>query len=380
MSTLSRNGREMDALLMFGSMSVRPNGLTLVAALSACSKIGCANVGKSIHGYSLKSVGIGNNIILENAALEMYVGCRDLRSACQMFDVMPERDVVSWTSLLSGYVRNGRYEEAIEVFVSMVRDGEVVPNEATLVCLLGACVLTGGLGLGKGVHSYIFRRYAGVDTVAGNALIDMYAKCGEIHMALKVFDALECRDLVSWGTIIGGMAMNGWVRLVFQLFALMLCHGLRPNGVVFLAVLSACCHAGLVEEGMMFFKSMNKVYGIEPRKEHYSCLIDTFGRTGRLEDAEKLICRMPVEPDGHVWGAFLNACKIYGGCSEGALDRLAKRILGGGLVVGGGTYALLSNLLAKDGKWEESNRVREHMRLKKIRKNAGYSCIEACRS
>ena len=126
-------------------------------------------------------------------------------------------------------------------------------------------------------------------------------------------------------------------------------------------MLSACCHAGLVEKGVVFFKSLREVYGIEPQKEHYGCMIDTFGRAGRLEDAEQLIHRMPIEPDGHVCGAFMNACKIYGG-NEALLERTGRHFLGGEVVVGGGTYALLSNMLAKDGKWKESNSVREHMR------------------
>jgi len=379
-SAFARNGRERDALFAFGSMNVRPNVLTLVSALSACSGLKVAILGKSIHGYSLRNIGgTGANIIFDNAILEMYMCCGELGQARRMFEVMPDRDVVSWTTVISGYAWSERFSEAIEVFSLMLRDREVTPNEATLVSMLRACSLMGALRLGKWVHAYLFRNCIGVDTIVGNALIDMYAKCGEMGMALEVFNKLKCKDLVSWCTIIGGMAVHGRVHPAFQLFSLMLCHGFRPDGVAFISVLSACCHAGMVEKCVMFFKSMREVYGIEPQKEHHGCLIDTFGRAGRLEDAEQLICRMPIGPDGHVWGAFMNACKIYGG-NEALLERITRHFLGGEVVAGGGTYALLSNMYAKDGKWKESNSVREHMRLRKIRKNVGYSWIEVCRS
>ncbi|CAD5179341.1 unnamed protein product [Musa acuminata subsp. malaccensis] len=375
-SALARCGREDEALAAFRSMDVPPNALTLVSLLPACARLGALLPGKAVHGFGLKSCGgHGCNVILDNAILDLYMSCRDLVSARNLFGEMPSKDVVSWTTLISGYAANGIPEEAISAFHVMLRHGQVEPNEATMACVLRACASLGALSTGKWIHSYLLKSHIGVCGLPGNALINMYAKCGVIVMAWRAFSGLACRDLVSWCTMMGGLAMTSRSDLALQLFASMICHGLRPDGVAFLALLSACCHAGLLDQGLMIFKAMSKVYGVVPKKEHYTCMMDAFSRAGRLKEAEGILCSMPVEPDKHVWGVLLSACKTHG-LQQAEWEHLGGKALGGYLDFGGGTYALVSNILADAGRWEVSNHVRDLMRVRKVEKTVGCSRIE----
>ncbi|KAL0925936.1 hypothetical protein M5K25_004313 [Dendrobium thyrsiflorum] len=375
-SAFAKNGFPAEALLAFASMDVDPNEMTLVSALSACSRLKDGNLGKILHGICVRRFGgHGRNVILDNALLDVCLNCGAFTDAVQLFNLMPHRDVVSGTTMICGYVHHGKYEEAIAMFVELVSDGEIVPNELTVACVLGACASAGILRLGKCVHSYSLRNGIDVDGIVGNALIHMYSKCGAIGVALWIFGGLLYRDLVSWCTIIRGMATNGKPKHALQLFAFMLCCGVRPDNIAFLAVMTACCHAGLIEEGLMFFRAMHEVYGILPEKEHYTCIIDTYGRASCLKEAEDFFVGMPLMPDKCVWGALLSACKIHG-AGEVVYDRIQKRVLHAGMTLGGGTYALLSNMLATAEKWDESNNARKELGAKRISKLAGYSWTE----
>ncbi|KAL6340719.1 hypothetical protein AAG906_014409 [Vitis piasezkii] len=234
-------------------------------------------------------------------------------STLYLFMKMFRRDVISWTTMVGGLAQGGLCEEAVEVFQAMVKGGEAVPNEVTLVNVLTACSSLSALNLGRWVHSYISSRYdLVVDGNVGNALINMYAKCSDMYMAVRVFNELTHKDMISWSTIIGGMAMNGHGMHALQFFSLMLVHGVSPDDVTFIGLLSACSHTGLVEQGLIFFKAMNDVYGIAPQMQHYACMVDMYGRAGLLEEAEAFIRGMPMEAEGPIWGALLNACKIHG--------------------------------------------------------------------
>lgn len=357
-------------------MDVEPNETTLVSAISSCSRLQDGSLGKLLHGFCLRRFGgHGDNVILDNALLDVYLDCGAFADAVQLFDQMPQRDVVSGTTMICGCARHGRYAEAVAMFIELVRGGEIVPNELTVACVLGACASAGILKFGKWVHSYSLRSGIDVDGIVGNSLIHMYSKCGAIGAALLIFDKLLCKDLVSWCTIIRGLGTNGKPNNAIQLFALMLCYGVQPDNVAFLAVMTACCHSGLIEEGLMFFRAMYSVYGILPEKEHYTCIIDTFGRASCLKEAEDFFIGMPMEPDKCVWGALLSACKIHG-ADEVVYERIQKKVLYAEMTLGGGTYALLSNLLAKAEKWDESNNVRKQLNAKKISKLAGYSWTE----
>ncbi|OAY66441.1 putative pentatricopeptide repeat-containing protein [Ananas comosus] len=375
-SALARNGCDVEAVNAFAGMGVRPNAMTLVSLLPACSALKALDIGKSVHGFCFRSFrGHGSNVILDNAILDMYYKCGDIVSAQTLFGEMPRRDVVSWTTMVSGFARNGSYKEAIFAFCEVLLDGEVEPNEATIVSVLGAIASLGSLSLGKLVHCYLLRSQLGVDGILGNALINMYTKCGDVGLAFKVFRELSYKDLVSWCTVIGGMAINGRVKHALQLFSLMLQYGAQPDGIVFLALLSSFCHAGLVDHTLEIFDAMSKVYGITPQKEHYTCVIDAYGRAGKFKLAEDIVREMPSERDRHVLGALLSAYKVHGG-DEAKCEHLKELLLGGEVGAGGVTYALLSNLLADAGRWEGANAVRDQMAARMVIKTAACSWIQ----
>ncbi|TKY71693.1 Pentatricopeptide repeat-containing protein [Spatholobus suberectus] len=376
-SGLAKSGFQAQALHAFCSMNagpdnVKPNAATLVAALNACSSLGALGLGKCIHAYGVR-VTVDGNVIFRNAVLDVYAKCGSLKNAENLFDKMFTRDVISWTTLLTGYARGGYCEEAFAVFKRMVLSGEAEPNEATVVTVLTACASTGTLSLGQWVHSYIDSRHdLVVDGNIGNALLNMYVKCGDMKMGFRVFDMIVHKDVISWGTVICGLAMNGYGKQAVELFSRMLVHGVEPDDVTFIGVLCACSHAGLVNEGVMFFKAMRDCYGIVPQMRHYGCMVDMYGRAGLFEEAEAFLGSMPVEAEGPIWGALLQACKVHGN------DKMSEWIRGHlkGKNVGGGTLALLSNMYASSERWDDANKVRKSMRGTGLKKVAGCSWVE----
>ncbi|KAG6632465.1 hypothetical protein CIPAW_13G161400 [Carya illinoinensis] len=372
-SGLSKCGFEEEAIFKFSSMDVRPNSTTLVSVMSACASLRAVELGKAVHGYILRNMD-ESNVILSNVILDFYVRCGSLAGAKYLFVNMPNRDVFSWTTMVSGNAQRGSSEEAVRVFQEMVEVGEALPNEATIVSVLSACSSIGALSLGQWVHSYIDSRSdISVEGNVGNALINMYVKCGHVNLAIQVFNKLMCKDIISWSTIISGMAMNGQGMHALQLFSLMLVLGVPPDDVTFIGLLSACSHAGLVDKGLMFFKVMKNVYGITPQMQHYACMVDIYGRAGLLEEAEEFIRQMPVEAEGPIWGALLNGCRVHR--NEKMFERIRQCLLDTrGVSIG--TFALLSNTYASSDRWEDSNKVRDAMRCMGLKKMAGSSWIE----
>jgi pentatricopeptide repeat protein len=372
-SGLSKCGFEEEAIVKFSSMDVKPNANTLVSVMSACASLRALTLGKAIHGYSLRNLD-GNNAILGNVMVDFYVRCGSLESAKYLFVNMPKRDVVSWTTMIGGYAQRGFCEEAVRVFQEMVERGEAHPNEVTIVNVLSACSSMGALNLGQWVHSYIDTRSdLTEETNVGNALINMFVKCGDVGMAIQVFNMLMRKDIISWSTVISGMAMNGHGINTLHLFSLMLILGVPPDDVTFIGLLSACSHAGLVAKGLMFFEAMKNVYGIIPQVQHYACMVDMYGRAGLLEEAEDFIRQMPVEAEGPIWGALLNACRVHR--DEKMFERIRQCVLDTrGVSVG--TFALLSNAYAGSDRWEDANKVRDAMRCMGLKKMAGCSWLE----
>ncbi|XP_015943151.1 pentatricopeptide repeat-containing protein At1g08070, chloroplastic-like [Arachis duranensis] len=373
-SGLSKCGFESEAIEKFASMDVMPNAATLVSALSACSAMKALKFGKAIHGYGIKTVIIDGNLTLCNAMLDLYGKCGSFVNAEKLFVKMPKRDVISWTSLVMAYAQGGRCEEAVDVFKRMVDEGEAEPNEATVVTVLSACASEGALNLGQWVHSYIDSRCdLLIDGNIGNALLNMYAKCGDMKMGFEIFNIIVHKDVISWGAVICGMAMSGHGKQALQLFSQMVVHGVAPDDVTFIGLLSACSHEGMVSEGVMFFKAMKDTYGIEPQMRHYGCMVDMYGRAGLFEEAEAFLRGMPVEAEGPIWGSLLLACKVHGNVkmSEWIKGQLSNRDN-----VGVGTLALLSNLYASSERWDDSNKVRRRMRGVGLKKIAGCSWIE----
>lgn len=315
---------------------------------------------------------VDGDVVLWNVMIDGYVRIGELEVARKLFDEMPQRSVVSWNVMIAGYAQSGHFKEAVEVFREM-QMAEAPPNYVTLVSVLPAVSRLGALELGKWVHLYAVRNNIGVDDVLGSALIDMYAKCGSIEKALQVFEGLPKRNVVTWSTIIAGLAMHGRAKDAHDHFEDMERAGVMPSDVTYIGLLSACSHAGLVNEGRWFFDHMVRVSSLEPRIEHYGCMVDLLGRAGLLEESEELILNMPIKPDDVIWKALLGACKMHGNVEMG--KRVAEHLME--LAPhDSGSYVALSNIYASSGNWEAVAKVRLMMKEMDVRKDPGCSWIE----
>ncbi|KAF5188348.1 Pentatricopeptide repeat-containing protein [Thalictrum thalictroides] len=402
-----QNNKPNITLELFEKMriqNVRPDNFTYPFVVRACADLGLLRKGEWIHGQLVKN-SLGMDVFVATNLIELYVNCGNVSVAHKVFDEMPVRDIVSWTAILSGYVNhaNSNMEMAQKIFEDMpvkdliawntmitgyVKIGDVkvakklfdeapVKDILTYNTLLGgvlsACAQVGALDMGRWVHSYINRNKLGLNVVLGTALVDMYCKCGELESAQHVFECMPSRDVVTWNAMIMGYSMNGRGKKAMKFFYKMRDENVMPNEVTMIGVLCACSHAGLVDEGRKCFDAMQQEFDIVPKLGHYGCMVDLFGRAGHLDEAYAFIQAMPLVPHTGVWGALLNACKIHGNlelaeCATKHLIELDQE--------DGGYLAIMSNIYANAGKWDDVSKVRSLMKKKGISKLPGCSSIE----
>ncbi|KAG2603870.1 hypothetical protein PVAP13_4NG014686, partial [Panicum virgatum] len=315
---------------------------------------------------------------LASALVSFYAKNRLLAEARRVFDELPRRDAAVYNALLSAYTRgglidtaeklfeempeknvNGKHEQAVETFLEMWEKEGVRPNELTVSSVLPACAAVGAMELGRKVEKYARGKGLLKNIYVANALVEMYAKCGSIQRAWKVFQGIgQRRDLCSWNSMVMAFAVHGLWREALVLFHKLRMAGVKPDGITLLGVILACTHGGLREFGLM------------PRIEHYGCMVDLLGRAGLLKEAENLILSMPVEPDAIIWGALLGACSFHGNIelAEIAVDKLMCLE-----PQNTANLVILSNIYASCGKWDGVAQVWKLLREKDHKKSAGYS-------
>ncbi|KAJ6842864.1 pentatricopeptide repeat-containing protein ELI1, chloroplastic-like [Iris pallida] len=342
---------------------------TLIAGYSNCGNLAAA--GEVFDGMTER------NPVSWSSMIAGHARRGDLVSARELFDRVPaaDRNVVCWNAMVSGYTQNERFSEAVKVFQMMLQESRtsVQPNEVTLVSVLSSCANLGALDLGKWIDGYIKKRRMALGLFLGNALSDMYAKCGCIVEAKKVFDRMVEKDVISWTIIISASAMHGLSEEAISGFHDMLVHGIKPNDITFMAILAACTHGGMVEDGLNYFEMMSREFGINPKVEHYGCVVDLLSRAGRLSEAEDIINSMSVPPNVVVWGALLGGCRIYKDDARG--ERVVRRILELD-PEHAGSYVYLSTVYASFGRLEEAAKCRLKMRENRVVKTPGCSWIE----
>eukprot|EP01018_Ginkgo_biloba_P011555 Gb_34228 [translate_table: standard] len=369
----AQNQHGEEALQLFPSMQragMKPNEFTFSSVLRACASLFALENGKQVHSNTIKS-GFEFHVFVGSALVDMYAKCESIQDAHQLFDKMPERNVVSWNALIAGYAQIGNGEAALKLFWQM-QHISMQPTKFTFSSVLSACASIAVLDQGKWVHAHIIKTGCKLDAFVGNALIDMYGKCGSIRDARQVFDKLSRRDVVSWNAMITGCAQHGQGKEAVQLFEQMQLAGIKPNHITFLCVLSACSHAGLVNEGRLYFDSMSS-HGIIPKAEHYACIVDLLGRAGHMDEAEEFIKKLPVEPTAAVWGALLGACRVHGNME---LGKRAAECLFELDPEDAGPHVLLSNIYAAAGRWDDVAKVRKMMRRSGVKKEPGCSWVE----
>jgi pentatricopeptide repeat protein len=367
-------GQGQMALELFQRMQqegVQPDAMTFVGVLNACASAFALQEGRRTHEQILQR-GFESDVFVGSSLVDMYAKCGSMENATRVFSKMPSRNVVSWNVMISGLVKCGQGHKALELFQQMHQEG-VEPSSVTFVGVLNACASVMALEEGRHVHQQIVKSGCESNIFVGSSLVDMYAKCGSMEEACKVFNKMPLRNVVSWNAILGGFAMHGHGKEALEHFKQMQAEGVRPDNTTFVCLLSACSHAGLVDEGLCCFESMSTDCMTSARLEHYTCMVDLLGHAGRLHEAEAIIKTMPYKPDAAVWKALLDACRVHGNMEMG--ERIAKQVL---KVDPGNaaSYVLLSNIYAAVGKWHLSSILQQQRLERGVKKQPGCSWIE----
>jgi pentatricopeptide repeat protein len=306
-----------------------------------------------------------------NSILDMYCRCRCAYEAKQVFGEMTQKDTITWNTLIAGFETLDS-KESLCIFSQMVSEG-FSPNCFTFTSVIAACANLAIMYCGQQLHGGIIHRGLDNNLELSNALIDMYAKCGNVADSHKIFSGMPHTNLVSWTSMMIGYGAHGHGKEAVELFNEMVRSGIKPDKIVFMAVLSACSHAGLVDEGLKYFRLMTSHYNVAPDRDIYACVVDLLGRAGRVKEAYELIEDMPFKPDESIWVALLGACKKHKQPSMGKLAALKVLDMKPNKA---GTYVLLSNIYAAEGKWADFASLRKLMRSTKSKKEVGRSWIE----
>lgn len=370
----AQSGDSHKALKLFSSMhqsGIRPSEFTFVGVLNGCSDLGAAWEGKQVHDYLLK-LGYEPQIYIMTALVDMYAKCGGIIDARKGFDYLQEPDMVLWTSMIGGYIQNGENEEALSLYGRMEMEG-VLPNELTMASILKACSSLAALEQGRQIHARIVKYGFSLEVPIGSALSTMYAKCGCLEDGTLVFMRMPARDVVSWNAMISGLSQNGCGKEALELFEEMRFEGTKPDYVTFVNILSACSHMGLVERGWSYFKMMSDEFGLDPRVEHYACMVDILSRAGKLKEAIEFTESTTLDHGMCLWRIILGACRNYHKYELGAYAGEKLMELGS---QESSAYVLLSSIYSALGRWEDVERVRRMMKLRGVSKEPGCSWIE----
>ncbi|XP_011621721.2 pentatricopeptide repeat-containing protein At1g32415, mitochondrial [Amborella trichopoda] len=416
--------------------SVKPNSITFISLFHACSGLGYVNIGKPLHAslmvnglhdhdderlsksmiHMYSQFGImdyahyifqkrqQNCTMSWNSLINGYAQHGSLREARRLFDAMDTRDAVSWTSMINGYLSAGDVDEACHLFemmpmtmkdaiswaamisghvhnelfseamdlFSQMQQSCIKPLDHTYSSLLSACGSMAYLDQGRQFHARLIQTRPNSDIIINNSLVSMYAKCGSIDNSYKVFINMPYRDIISWNSMIMGFSHHGSAAMTVTLLDALTGEGLKPNSVTFLGILSACSHAGLMDDGWRLFRSMIHEHNIEPEEEHYICMIDLLGRFGRVGEALEFVQKMPFKPGLNVWGALLSICSIHKNVAIG--KRAMEHVLHFD-PLNAPAHVLLCNIYAANGRHDEETRLRKRMGHKGVRKYPGCSWI-----
>ncbi|XP_072992230.1 pentatricopeptide repeat-containing protein At2g03880, mitochondrial [Typha latifolia] len=345
---------------------VNPNMYTFSAVLRACNMLRTL---WSIHSCIIK-FGLESDVFVRSSLIDIYSKFGDLEYGYRVFGEMVTRDLVVWNSIIGGFAQSGDGYKALELFTQMKKAG-FLANQGTLTSVLRACTGMVLLEMGRQVHVHVLKYER--DLILNNALLDMYCKCGSLEDADAVFQRMSERDVISWSTMISGLAQNGRSKEALRLFDSMKLVGAKPNYITIVGVLFACSHAGLVEDGWFYFRSMERLFGIEPGREHCGCMVDLLGRAGKLQESVDFIHSMKFKPDSVIWRTLLGACRVHRDVNLAAYA--AKEILKLE-PEDEGAYILLSNIYANSHQWNGVEHVRKAMRDRGMKKEPGRSWIE----
>ncbi|XP_043709917.1 putative pentatricopeptide repeat-containing protein At5g52630 [Telopea speciosissima] len=383
-SACGDNGESMMGLWLFSEMlseDARPNEFTLTSVLSLCCIMQALDVGQQVHSLSVK-LGYESNLPIKNSIMYLYLKCGWIDEAQKLFNGMETVSLITWNAMIAGHAQMMDREkddlsvhrsgiEALNMFLKLNRSN-MKPDLFTLSSILTVCSSLAALEQGEQIHAQAIKTGFLSDIVVGSALVNMYNKCGNIERASKAFVEMSYRTLISWTSMITGFAQHGRSNQALHLFEDMRLAGVRPNKITFVGVLSACSHAGLVDEALSYFNMMKNEYQIKPVMDHYACLIDMFVRLGQLDEAFEFIKKMDVEPNEFIWSILIAGCRSHGKMELGfyAAERLLEL-----KPKDAETCVLLLNMYLSAGRWEDVSRVRKLMKDEKVGRLKDWSWI-----
>ncbi|KAJ8774856.1 hypothetical protein K2173_018115 [Erythroxylum novogranatense] len=386
-SEYCRNGFAFYAiktLSLMHSETVPLDTYALCSSITAASSIQSLDFGKQIHAHVTK-LGWLSSVFVGSALIDLYAKRSFVGDAVMLFEELPEKNTVCANGLLSGYGETKLWVQGLEFFRKMP-SLDLDYDNYTLLATLRSCAGLSAIELGRQVHAYVVRKFYDLesDVFLQSSLIEMYGKCGSVRNAFQVFGLAgfrvrgrRTRDIVVWTSMLGVYGRNGHYSEVVELFKEMLNEGIKPDGVAFVTVISACGHTGQVDLGIEYFESMTGNFELSPGPEHYSCVVDLLCRAGRLDKAWKLVNEMLPEGEeslsASLWGPLVSACEEHGNIELGKLAAQRALKLEPKNV---GIYVMLSNLYARFGKWDELSELRDLMQQRGIKKEAGSSWIE----
>lgn len=372
------NNKAEEAFTCFKRMrafdNLDPDSVTLLNLLNSCLRLGSLFHGKSIHGFAIRN-GFFPNVVLETALVDMYGKCGMLNMAECIFIGMKEKNLISWNTMIGAYVQSGSHEEALQLFQDLCSE-PLEPDEYTYTGILPAYAEISLPKQANQIHGRIIKSGFGFSSIIiCNSLINMYAKCGDIQSAEKIFKRMSCeKDVVSWNTIIMAYGIHGFGENSINLFSAMTQKGIKPNASTFVSLLTSCSIAGMVDEGHKYFNLMMEDHDIDPGIEHYGCMLDLLGRSGNLDLAKNFIDKMPLAPTTRIWGSLLAASRHHGNLELAQLS--ADRITSLEHSNNVGCYLLLANMYADARRWEDSERIRQLMKDKGLQKTVAGTMIE----
>lgn len=366
-----QNGSTELAVNLFSQMrreGVKPNHFTYSTILKVQHAVSISQ----IHAEVIK-VNYEKSSSVGTALLDAYVKIGNINDAVKVFELVEAKDIIAWSAMIAGYAQTGETEEAVKIFLQLTKEG-IKPNEFTFSSIINTCASSAAsVEQGKQFHAYAIKMRLNNALCVSSALVTMYAKRGNIESAHEVFKRQGERDLVSWNSMISGYAQHGHAKKALEVFEKMQNQNLEVDAITFIGVISACTHAGLVDEGQSYFNMMVNDHCINPTMEHYSCMVDLYSRAGLLGKAMDIINGMPFPPCATVWRTLLAACRVHRNIELGKLAAEKLILL---QPQHSAAYVLLSNIYAAAGKWQERATVRKLMDKRRVKKEAGYSWIE----
>lgn len=395
-NVMIRRSPPQEAVLLYARLGARrggsgsggpaPDDRTFTYVLGACARSAGLQEGMQVHAQIVKTrPPEAMDVAVLTTGVHFYASLGEIGSARRLFDEMPSRSSATWNALMVGYCLVDTAAEAVALFRELLlEEGGTRPTERTMVVMLSACSRLGELALGSSIHGYILKAISiQDDPFIGTGLVDMYSKCGCLISTQKVFAETREKNVLTWTAMTAALAFHGRGEAAIEMLDAMLAEGVSPNAVTFTCLLSACCHAGLVNEGLRLFETMSRRFGVAPSVQHYGCVVDLLARVGMVEEALRFVTDMPMAPDAVLWRTLLGACKVHG------LVALGEEIGGKLLQLETGTdeppyggaaacedYIALSNIYAAGGMWGEVLRLREAMKRDGVQNKPGSSSLQ----